>query len=378
MIRISQNFDGGNIIVKSVKKAKATINISLDIRKDSNSDFYQWFYYRLTGARGKNCVMSIDNAKGAAYIGGWKNYQARASYDGKDWFLVPTRYKNGKLLISHTPDCDSVFYAYFAPYSMQDHADLVNSCQMYNNVSLKVLGRTLDGQDMDLLKIGKSGKGKKKIWLIARQHPGEIMAEWWMEGFLARLLDNDDPTARILRQKCVFYVVPNMNPDGSKRGNLRTNAAGANLNREWGIATKARSPEVYLVEREMRKTGVDFNLDVHGDEALPYNFIAGAEGIKGYTKKQARLLKDFCEAYKKFSPDFQTKYGYKKDKPGTANMTMATNYIAKTHNCLAMTLEMPFKDNADLPDKIHGWSPERASLLGRDVLGAVLAVVDDL
>ena len=24
-----------------------------------------------------------------------------------------------------------------------------------------------------------------------------------------------------------------MNPDGSVRGNLRTNAAGANLNREW-------------------------------------------------------------------------------------------------------------------------------------------------
>ena len=35
--------------------------------------------------------------------------------------------------------------------------------------------------------------------------------------------------ARVLLERAVFYVVPNMNPDGSALGNLRTNAAGANL-----------------------------------------------------------------------------------------------------------------------------------------------------
>ena len=29
------------------------------------------------------------------------------------------------------------------------------------------------GHDMDLLQIGEPGEGKKKIWVIARQHPGE-------------------------------------------------------------------------------------------------------------------------------------------------------------------------------------------------------------
>ena len=38
--------------------------------------------------------------------------------------------------------------------------------------------------------------------------------------------------------------VPNMNPDGSYRGHLRTNASGANLNREWKNPTLERSPEV--------------------------------------------------------------------------------------------------------------------------------------
>lgn len=378
-MQITQNFDGGNIVVLAGNKSgDKPADIRLEIRKDNKSDFYQWFYFRLNGAQDQDCVMTIENAANAAFAGGWENYQARASYDRDEWFLVPTRYENGQLIIEHTPEFGSVYYAYFAPFSMERHADLISSVQMHPDVSLSVLGQTLDGQDMDMLTIGEPDEDKKVLWVIARQHPGEIMAEWWMEGFLARLLDDDDPTARVLREKCVFHIVPNMNPDGSKRGHLRTNAMGANLNREWGVATMERSPEVLLVMDEMQKTGVDFCLDVHGDEALPYNFIAGAEGVPSFTKLSAKWLDDFQEAYKQFSPDFQTEHGYDKTPPGKANLTYATNYIAETHNCLAMTLEMPFKDNADLPDPEYGWSPERAARLGADVLGAMLAVVDEL
>lgn len=57
---------------------------------------------------------------------------------------------------------------------------------------------------------------KKNIWVIARQHPGETMAEWFIEGLLESLLDSDNPTARSLLQHCRFHVVPNMNPGGSR------------------------------------------------------------------------------------------------------------------------------------------------------------------
>ena len=42
-----------------------------------------------------------------------------------------------------------------------------------------------------------------------------------------------------------------MNPDGSWRGHLRTNASGANLNREWLEPSKERSPEVLAVRNFM-------------------------------------------------------------------------------------------------------------------------------
>ena len=208
---------------------------------------------------------------------------------------------------------------------------------------LKLWVKTVDGRDLDQLVIGKAEQGKKRIWIHARQHPGETMASWWMEGFLQRLLDEDDAVSRTLLDKAVFYVVPNMNPDGSYRGHLRTNATGANLNREWLEPSMEKSPEVYLLREQMHQVGVDFCLDVHGDEGLPYNFIAGAEGIPSWTERLANLHRQFGETLMSANPDFQMEHGYPVDKPGEADLSICTNYIAENFDCCSITLEMPFK-----------------------------------
>ncbi|MEK9706332.1 MAG: M14-type cytosolic carboxypeptidase [Alphaproteobacteria bacterium] len=368
-LHVSDTFDSGNITCLS---ADDPADIHLEIRKDNNSDFYQWFHFRLTGAKGTACVLKIMNAGGAAYTKGWEGYRAVASTDRENWVRVPTTYENGVLTISHTPAADSVWFAYFAPFSMERHADLVARCQQADGVSLEVLGQTLDGQAMDLLRVGE---GPKNFWAVARQHPGESMAEWWMEGFLARLLDTGDRAARALREEITFYIVPNMNPDGSRRGHLRTNACGANLNREWSEPAMDRSPEVYLVRERMRATGVDFCLDVHGDEALPYNFIAGMMGIPSLTETQKALQQTFSDALLAASPDFQTKYGYPDAQPGKGNMTLCSNWVAEEFGCMAATLEMPFKDNADRPDETFGWSPARCRAFGAAHLDAMAAVL---
>src|SRR3546814_13558258 len=96
------------------------------------------------------------------------------------------------------------------------------------------------------------GSGDTQVWLYARQHPGESMAEWWMEGALEKLTDSADPHARSLLAKCRFHIVPKMNPDGSRRGHLRTNYAGVNLKRDCDTPTAERSTEV---DRKCAVTG---------------------------------------------------------------------------------------------------------------------------
>lgn len=360
-IHITDQFDSGNI---EVLEAESASNIRLSIRKDNQSDFYQWFHFKVQSTANQVHKMTIENAANSAYVEGWTDYQAVASYDRQEWFRVNTSYIDGQLEIEHLHEHEVVYYAYFAPYSYERHMDLLHLSQLSPQCQLKHLGQTLDGRDMTVAIVGDEETASKKIWVIARQHPGESMAEWFIEGFLGRLLDESDPVSRALLADCVFYVVPNMNPDGSVRGHLRTNAVGANLNREWATPTLERSPEVYLVRQMMMQTGVDLFLDIHGDEAIPYNFLAGCEGIPSYDDAFDAKQQGFINAFLKASPDFQTKHGYPKSEPGKANLTMATTWVGEQFNCIAFTLEMPFKDNLDLPDPVYGWSPDRCLRLG--------------
>ncbi len=370
-MRISANFDSGNIQVISADSAD---NIRLAINKDNQSEFYQWFHFKLFGEAGTEYVMVIENASGSAYPDGWDGYEALASYDRETWFRVPTEYNGKELTIRHTPEQESVYYAYFVPYSYERHQDLIQSAQQSVDCYHELLGETIDGRELNLLVIGEPAEHKNTIWVTARQHPGESMAEWFMEGFLGRLLDDEDGVARKLLDNNVFYVVPNMNPDGSVRGHLRTNAVGTNLNREWAEPSLEKSPEVFYVLKRMEQTGVDMFLDVHGDEALPYNFVAGCEGIPSYDERHKDLENTFKAALLTATPEFQTKYGYDLDEPGQANMTVANSAVGEKFKCLSYTLEMPFKDNADLPDEDFGWSAPRSQRLGEDVLTAILAV----
>ncbi len=374
-MRISCNFDAGNI---DVVEASAPDNIQLRIRKDNQSDFYQWFYFKLDSTPFVEHKLQILELDTSAYPDGWQGYQAVASYDREEWFRVETSFDGKTLTIEHTPEHNHTYFAYFAPYEYERHLDLMSWAQTAFDCQWIHLGETLDNRDMGLLVVGQPEEGKKAIWIIARQHPGETMAQWAAEGLLERLLDEDDGVARSLLDKAVFYIVPNMNPDGAARGHLRTNAVGINLNREWQSPSMEKSPEVYLVSQKMAQTGVDMFLDFHGDEAIPYNFVAGAEGNPSYSERIHNLEESFKSALMTITPEFQDTHGYAKDAPGQGNMTVATNAVGEKFDCLAYTLEMPFKDNALLPDPAYGWSPVRSKQLGQDVLVAINSVIDKL
>lgn len=378
-MHITANFDAGNIDVISLEDKK---DIQLAIRPDVGEEFFQWFNFRLSGEIGEQYVLNIVNAGAASYLEGWENYQAVASYDREYWFRLPTSYKDGKLTIVAELECDTIQIAYFAPYSYERHQDLLAAVQTHPLVSVEHLGETLDKRDLTLVKIAdgdsSSDKSKRNIWITARQHPGETMAEWLVEGLLYSLLDSDNATAKLLLEKANFYIVPNMNPDGSVRGHLRTNSVGTNLNREWLNPSLEKSPEVFHVINKMEATGVDLFYDVHGDEALPYVFLAGSQGTASYNDRLARLRDKFSDVLKLASADFQSEFGYDIDALGTANMTIATHWVAERFDCLANTLEMPFKDNDNVPDADTGWSPERSIKLGEASLVAMLAVVDEL
>ncbi|HEY1044760.1 MAG TPA: M14-type cytosolic carboxypeptidase [Telluria sp.] len=371
-IKISQHFDSGSI---EVVKAESADSIDLNLRADSHADIHQWFHFRLQGARGQACTIRFLNAGKATYAPGYEGYSVRASYDTENWFQVPTSFDGNVMTVHFTPELDSVYLAYFEPYSWERHLRLLGEVAENPIARVHDIGSTVDGRDMNLVVIGNPA-AEKKIWVIARQHPGETMAEWFVEGMMDALLDNANPVSRKLLQRAVFYIVPNMNPDGSVRGNLRTNAAGANLNREWMTPTKERSPEVLCVKEKMHATGVDMFFDIHGDEALPYNFVAGNEMLQDFTPERKARQDKFIQHYMESSPDFQNVFGYEASKYKEDLLTLASKYVGHHFKCLSLTLEMPFKDNANLPDHHTGWNGARSIELGKAILQPILLSLD--
>ena len=377
-LSITSRFDGGAIEVIS---AEHPDNVRLRVRSDTKAEFAQWFYFRVNGGRGQACRFVFENAAQCAFAEGWRGYQAVASYDRLDWFRVPTSYDGQSLTIEHTSECDTIYYAYFEPYDESRHDVVLGHLQQHPLAQLMDLGTSIEGRPIELLRLGEGDASLPKIWIIARQHPGETMAEWFVEGLLGRLAAQgdwaeEDTLGEDLLARATFYIVPNMNPDGAALGNLRTNAAGANLNREWMNPDIERSPEVKAVRDEMHRVGVDMFFDIHGDETLPYVFVAGSEMLPDFTEAQAAQQTAFIESFKRAAPDFQDVHGYQADKYREDALSLASKYAGHAFGCLSLTLEMPFKDNANHPDPDVGWNGARSAALGAAMLEAIADQLD--
>lgn len=384
---ISATFDGGNITVLDASSPQL---VKLELRPEpfthgtDKKQHAQWFSFKASGLSGTT-TFQIGGLLGSSYPQAWPGYTMNASYDRINWFRIQdTTYNTDEGVMEWKIDGKhpQVYFSYFAPYSYERHCDLVSKCMISPLTNVETLGHTLDGRDMDLI---TCGNGPLRVWLAARQHPGETMAEWLAEGFLNRLLDPIDPQAVKLRQLATIYCIPNMNPDGSVRGHLRTNACGANLNREWASTGEyvapslERSPEVYHVLKKLDAVGCDCYVDVHGDEEIPANFFAGTQGIPNWSPRLKKLFTDFQTAYAHASPDFQRVKGYEDDEPGGANLAICGDQIAQRFDCLAVTLEQPYKDSTfDTPMPACGWTPQRAVLLGAAMVEAMVDICPSL
>ncbi|WP_439871399.1 M14 family metallopeptidase [Pseudomonas syringae] len=375
-LTISSDFDSGNI---QVLDSSDPGHIKLAIRPDTQSAHFQWFHFKVDGLNvGQTYGLSLSNASESTFNSAWTGYNAVASYDHKHWFRVPSGFDGKALNFSLAAEQAQVWFAYFEPYSRERHDGLIEQAQTNAGMQVLATGKSIEGRDIQLLRKGDGSEGKRKIWFIAQQHPGEHMAEWFMEGVIERLQQKDDTVLQQLLASADLYLVPNMNPDGAFHGHLRTNAAGKDLNRAWQDSTEAQSPEVLFVRQQMEKYGVDMFLDVHGDEEIPHVFTAACEGNPGYTIHQRQLEERFRSRLSDVTVDFQTVYGYPRSAPGQANMNLAANAIGERYKCLALTLEMPFKDHDNAPDPLTGWSGKRSAQLAKDVLSVLAQMVEEL
>jgi hypothetical protein len=185
--------------VLAVDGARAT----LAIRRDNQSEFAQWFHFRVSGVAGRELDLAITGRTlrpipmaGPAIPPAFPKIARNGPAPHRISIVGAMAARCTSAIGPRATRCGSPISPLFA----ERHNDLVSEAAASPGVAHHVLGLTLDGRSIDCLTLGT---GARQVWLYARQHPGETMAEWWMEGALELLTDPADPHGRALRQACV-------------------------------------------------------------------------------------------------------------------------------------------------------------------------------
>ena len=382
-VEISCSFPSGSIDVLSCDDPA---KIELSLRDDNLAAFKQWFHYRVDHARDTPLGMTIRGvSEGNRLVDAsdlpdmWAGYRALASYDLEEWFRVPTSYDGEDIRIAFTPERDRIHIATFAPYTLDRHRQMLGRISQSPLVRVEMLGRTPDGHDLDLVTIGTPDPDKKALWVVTRQHPSETQGSWFVEGLIERLIDEDDARARALLAKGVFYIMPNLNPDGTERGNTRTNALGVNLNRMWFNEEPDRAPEIALMRAAMDERGVSYCLDVHswaGDK----NFMCGPYHTPSITPLQTELKQRYEIAMARNNPDFEVGVPFPGGgpKPGQTPLGVSWNYVTEFYGAFGVIYELLNKEKDRRADAEGAWSHHRCKHAGATTIDAIAEIIDQL
>jgi len=205
-------------------------------------------------------------------------------------------------------DNDTVYFANCLPYFYSSLMEELNKYELdeekYPFFHRKTLTTTLGGNDLDMFTINsmydmfKNGAtsyitpksinyeivknryensknlnksqildDRKAAVIIGRQHPGETVGSYVVQGCIDFLMGNSDE-AKKLREIYLFKIVPMMNPDGVLVGNSRTSFAGCDLNRRWGKPNEIIHPEIFHTKQMITKLATQrslaFIIDCHG------------------------------------------------------------------------------------------------------------------
>ena len=172
---------------------------------------------------------------------------------------------------------------------------------------------------------------KRVIWLIAGQHPCESVGRR-IPFCLLKYLASD--AGAYYRNKYVFKIIPQMNPDGVYDGFTRTNSRSVNLNRNWDAKTKQL--EVAAAQKAIttwiNNNPIDLFIDFHGDQ-----------GTKGYVHAQSSS----CSTPEYYSLShnlalnisYYTNYYSTRILEDTPSKGTARGYMFFTYGVLTLTLE---------------------------------------
>ncbi|KAH9276568.1 hypothetical protein BASA83_000696 [Batrachochytrium salamandrivorans] len=165
-----------------------------------------------------------------------------------------------------------------------------------------------------------------KLWVEMNVHPGESNSSYIMNGLIQFLL-SEDSTAVSLRRKCIFKIVPMLNPDGVVNGSHRCSLSGLDLNRQWKNPSKVTTPTIFwtkLLWGYLVRLGNQPLLvcDFHGHSRRKNAFVYGCENGPGDAEGLEKIFPLALAAASPFFEHRACRYAVERSKESTSRIVM--------------------------------------------------------
>ncbi|CAD7966567.1 unnamed protein product [Amoebophrya sp. A25] len=327
-VAVDSRFASGNVVVESINlveddcasstststNKKKQLHFDLAIGADPHRSVKHpnkatyWFYFAIEVVddckANKNiptdCFFRLRVRKNE--IDSWQGFKVCVSEDNTNWHrledsstvvdkassTVCWRISIPSTSGSELAGQNKLWFAYYPPYTSQEHLTRWLGKVERENIFEQ---SCRDEKKMPVLTLKRpcatATSSKRTIWIVARQHPGESIANWMLEGFVESCssawrkrasvtpaYSASEKTTVTTQEEDFFFthytlkVIPMANPRGVDAGFWYTTPEGVNMNADWNFLN---SVETGLITRLLSLDSGVIHLDFHGDESVGNN-----------------------------------------------------------------------------------------------------------
>lgn len=314
-MKIINNYDGSSIDIINEDLRKNEAVLSLRKEKDSYSHYYN---FRVENDLNKVGTVFIKNITKSSYYCPDQEHAPYIKETDKEWKRLDSeewKIANDTLKINIQPH--KVEEISLSPRYTKNELDEFIS-KIKNNPNIYI-------EEKILPQIEIGDKENPTIIVIGRQHPGETLSSFFIEGMIEEIIGN--------KLKYHFLIYPIVNQEGVKNGNHRY-FNETDYNRSWN---KQDAPqEIKYIREIVKKTKPEYFIDVHNDEISSKDYVTMKSNITEIggiqVLKPRSTIKRFIRAI------------IKQHKIINPRLKTAREYIQQEYNCKSILIELSMNE----------------------------------
>lgn len=319
-MRIITNYQGSSIEIINNDEELNKAELSL---KKENGKYSHYYNFRVENEKKEKGSILIQNINNSAYYSNNSVYLPYIKKTELQWQRIDEKkvsIMEDKIEIEIEPE-EKMEISLLPRYTTQDLKEFINNIKNNDEVNI---------EENILTKIEVGENKKQVVFVIGRQHPGETLSSFFIEGMIKAILTNKE-----ILNNYQFVFFPIVNVIGVQEGNHRyTN--GIDYNRSWN--KKDCPKEIKYLKEQIKLNKIEYFIDVHNDEITNKDYIRINQDISKKQIANIQILKTMTK-FRRF-----VRAIIKEKRLINIKSKTAREYVEKIYNCKSMLVELSMKE----------------------------------